>query len=109
MSHHAASHHDRVKGFFQTAIEDEQFIIFCIDDYHNIQIKHRPETKTQTQSVHTSTLLVKIFPNIKAVPNNPHQPLLPVNPVDKKLCKKLTDKNMATFPKHMLATCQIGW
>ena len=46
MSH---QHHilDRVKGFFQTAIENEQFIIFCIDDYHNIHTKHRPETKTQ--------------------------------------------------------------
>ena len=30
----SASHLDRVKGFFQTVIEKEQFIIFCIDDYH---------------------------------------------------------------------------
>ena len=44
----SAPHLDRVKGFFQTAIENEQFIIFCIDDYHNIHTKHRPETKTQT-------------------------------------------------------------
>ena len=66
----SASHLDRVKGFFQTVIEKEQFIIFCIDDYHNIHTKHRPESKTQTQAVHTTTLLVKVFPNIQAVPND---------------------------------------
>ena len=88
----SASHLDRVKRFFQTAIENEQFIIFCIDDYHNIHTKHRPESKTQTQSVHTSTLLIKVFPNIKAVPNNPQQPLLPVNPVDDNLCQKFIDE-----------------
>ena len=93
----SASHLDRVKGFFQTAIENEQFIIFCIDDYHNIHTKHRPESKIQTQSVHASTLLIKVFPNIKAVPNNPQQPLLPVNPVDDNLCQKFVDENIGNI------------
>ena len=95
----SASHIDKVKLFFQTVIENKQFIIFCIDDYHNIHTKHRPETKTQTQSVHTSTLLVKVFPNIKAVPNDPLQPLLPVNPVEDTLVKIFIDENMSNFSK----------
>ena len=104
----SASHLDRVKGFFETAIENEQFVIFCIDDYHNIHTKHRPETKTQTQSVHTSTLLVKVFPNIKAVLSDPHQPLLPVNPVDEKLCKKLIDENIGNI-SHTYASNMPDW
>jgi hypothetical protein len=46
----SASHLDRVKEFFKTVIENEQFIVFCIDDYHNMCTKHRPEDKIQTQS-----------------------------------------------------------
>ena len=42
--------------------------MFCIDDYHNIHTKHRPESKKQTDAIHMSTLLLKVFPNIKAVP-----------------------------------------
>ena len=57
----SASHLERVKEFFQTIIENEEFIIFCVDDYHNIYTIHRPESKTQTQSVHTTTLLFKFF------------------------------------------------
>ena len=61
----SASHLDRVKGFFQTVIEKEQFIIFCIDDYHNIHTKHRPESKTQIQAVHTTLPLSKYFQTFK--------------------------------------------
>ena len=59
----------------------------------SIVLKQKPKI----QSVHSSMLLVQVFPNIKAVPNNPHQPLLPVNPVDKKLCKKLIDENIGNI------------
>ena len=93
----SASHLERVKEFFQSVTENEQFIIFCIDDYHNIHTKHRPESKTQTQSVHTTTLLVKVFPNIKAVPNDSLPSLLPVNPVEDSLLKKFIGENMSTI------------
>ena len=63
----SASHLDRVKEFFKTVIENEQFIIFCIDDYHDIHTKHRPEAKPQTQPTNTATLLVKVFPNMPVV------------------------------------------
>ena len=93
----SAAHLERVKEFFKTVIDNEQFIIFCIDDYHNIHTKHRPEAKTQTQSVHTSTLLVKVFPNIKAFPNNSLHSLLPVNPVEENLLLKLLDEYIGNF------------
>ena len=32
--------------------------------------KHRPKTKAQTQAVHMTTLLLKVFPNIKTAPKN---------------------------------------
>ena len=93
----SASHLERVKDFFQTIIENEELIIFCIDDYHNIHTKHRPESKTQTQSVHTTTLLVKVFPNIKAVPNDSLPSLLPAQPVEESLLKTFIDQHMSTI------------
>ena len=64
----SSCHSNHVIRFIESAIENNQFMIFCIDDYHNIHTKHRPETKSQTQAVHMTTLLLKVFPNIKAVP-----------------------------------------
>ena len=56
----AASHLEAVQNFFQEATEREHFIVFFIDDYHNIHTKHCPSEKNQTQAVHMATLLVKI-------------------------------------------------
>ena len=100
----SASHLDRVKGFFQTVIEKEQFIIFCIDDYHNIHTKHRPESKTQTQAVHTTTLLVKVFPNIQAVPNDYIHPILPANPVEETSLKQYIVQHMSICSQTYAST-----
>ena len=62
-------------------MEKNQFVIFCIDDYHNIHTKQRPQSKKQTDAVHMSTLLLKVFPNIKAVPKERIN-LLPNVPVE---------------------------
>lgn len=42
------------------------------------------------------------------MPNNPHQPLLPVNPVDEKLCKKLIDENIGNI-SHTYASNMPDW
>ncbi len=89
-------------------IENEQSIIFCIDNYHNIHTKHRPESKTQTQSVHTTTLLVKVFPNIEGVPNDSLPSLLPVNPVEDSLLKKFIGENMSTI-LQTYARLVVAW
>ena len=73
-------------------------MIFCINDYHNIHTKHRPETKTQTQAVQMTTLL-KVFPNIKAVPKSEIN-LLPVHPVEINRLKVFTSDNV----HHVLKT-----
>ena len=59
--------------------------------------KHHPESKTQTQSVHTTTLLVKVFPNIKAVRNDSLPSVLPVNPVEQSLLIKVIDEQMSSI------------
>ena len=70
--------------------------MFCIDDYHNIHTKHRPEAKTQTQAVHMSTLLVKVFPNVKAISKEGlHTPLLPPTPVQPEQLSRQIGSNMA--------------
>ena len=77
-------------------MENEHFLVFNIDDYHNIHTKHRPENKTQTQAVHMTTLLVKVFPNIKAISNQAlDTPLLPAFPVNKDNLVMLVSNNMA--------------
>ena len=63
----ASFHLDNVANFFQEVVEKKHFLVVCIDDYHNIHTKNRPQTKTQSQAVHMSTLLVKTFPNVKAI------------------------------------------
>lgn len=91
----AALHLDNVACFFQQVVANKHFLVFCIDDYHNIHTKHRPETKTQTQAIHMSTLLVKIFPNVKAIPKESLEtPLLHVCPVQHELVLKLVNSGM---------------
>ena len=100
----SACYLDKVKEFFQAVIENKQFIIFCIDDYHNIHTKHRPEANIQTQTVHTTTLLVKVFPNIEAVPNDFLQLLLPANPEEESLMKKIIVEHMSTCSQTYAST-----
>ena len=100
----SACYLDKVKEFFQAVIENKQFIIFFIDDYHNIHTKHRPEANTQTQTEHTTTLLVKVFPNIEAIPNDFLQPLLPANPVEESLMKKIIVEHMSTCSQTYAST-----
>lgn len=82
-----------MKGFFQTVTEKEQFIIFCIDDHHNIHTKHRPESKTQ--AVHITTLIAKVFPNIQAVPNDYIYPILPANTFEETSMKQYIVQHMS--------------
>ena len=91
----AKLHLSKVASFFQEVVENEHFLVFCIDDYHNIHTKHRPEEKIQTQTIHMSTLLVKVFPNVKAVSKDgSHIPLLPPLPVQGVHLFQLIDNNM---------------
>eukprot|EP00794_Sanderia_malayensis_P020709 gene20709-22741_t len=64
----AENHSESVKQFFSNAADNNHFLVFFVDDYHNIHTKHRPSEKKQTQAVHMATLLVKEFKNIKAIP-----------------------------------------
>ena len=52
----SSTHSSSVLTFIESAIEKNQFIIFCIDDDHNIHTQHRPEAKTQ--AIHMTTLLL---------------------------------------------------
>ena len=95
----SSCHSNHVIRFIESAIENNQFMIFCIDDYHNIHTKHRPETKSQTQAVHMTTLLLKVFPYIKAVPKNEIN-LLSAHPVEIDRLKVFTSDNF----HHVLKT-----
>lgn len=57
-----------VVNFIKSAKENNQFLIFSIDNYHNIHIKHWPKSKTQKNATCMSTLLLKVFLNIKVLP-----------------------------------------
>ena len=112
----STSHFDNVIRFFQKAVENEHFLIFYIDDYRNIHTKHRPEAKTQTEAVLMSTLLVKVFPNVKAVSKEGlHSPLLLTLPVEPEYLFKLINSNMAGLSQSYSANmpdwviCQILW
>ena len=100
----AAFHLDNVACFFQQVVANKHFLVFCIDDYHNIHTKHRPETKTQTQAIHMSTLLVKIFPNVPAISKESLKtPLLPVCPVQHELVLKFVNSGMVDLSQTYAA------
>ena len=94
----SASHSTTVASFIESAVENEQFLIFCIDDYHNIHTMHRPESKKQTNAIHMSTLLIKVFPNIKAVRQDKVD-LLPKSPVDISSMKTFLSNNLHKISK----------
>ena len=89
---------NHVLTFVESAIKHNHFIIFCIDDYHNIHTMHRPETKIQIQSIHMATLLLKVFPNIKAVAHHGHN-ALPAQPVQIKELQNFVKRNLSTLSK----------
>ena len=89
---------NHVLTFVESTIKHNHFIIFCIDDYHNIHTMRRPETKIQTQSIHMATLLVKVFPNIKAVACHGHN-ALPAQPVQINELQHFVKRNLSTLSK----------
>ena len=102
-------HLDNVASFFQDVVEKKHFLVFCIDDYHNIHTKHRPEESKQTQAVHMSTLLVKVFPNVKAIPKEECETsLLPPIPVQHEYVTELIDVNMTELSQSY-ATNMPDW
>ena len=95
----SSTHTSHVVAFIENAIKSRQFLIFCIDDYHNIHTQHRPETKTQTQVVHMSTLLLKVFPEIQAVPQMGFNDMLPKCPVEIPDVKNSISNNISSLSK----------
>ena len=93
----SSSHSDTVQSFIELAIENEHLLLFFIDDYHNIHTQHRPEAKTQTQAIHMTTLLLKVFPEVKAIPNNVD--LHPKSPVTIPELKIFMARNMDNLSK----------
>ena len=70
----------------------------------NIHTKHRPETKTQTQAIQMSALLVKIFPNVQAISKESLKtPLLPVCPVQHELVAKFVNSGMVDLSQTYAA------
>ena len=92
----AASHSDNLVSFFQEAVESKQFIVVMIDDYHNIHTKHRPEKQIQTDTVHMATLLVKAFPQVKAISKDDTQvPLLSKDPLQIEAVQRIFHERMS--------------
>jgi hypothetical protein len=82
----------------ESEVENNLFMIFCIDDYHNIHTMHRPESKTQTNAIHMSTLLLKVFPNVKGV-SQERINLQPKSPVEFPSMKFFITNNMHNVSK----------
>ena len=96
---YAVSQSSELTNFFAGVIEKNQFIAIFIDDYHNIHTRHRPNSSNQTQSIHMATLLVKVFPNIKAVRIEAQQSLLSDFPVQIGTLKQIVSENISMMSK----------
>ena len=94
-----SSHLSNLTSFFEDVIRKNQLLIMFIDDYHNIHCKHRPGDKVQTQVVHTTTLLVKVFPGIEAVERNENLNPLSKDPADERILLKALKEGMHLLSK----------
>ena len=95
----ASSHLSSVNEFIKEAADKQHFIVFFIDDFHNIHTMHRPSDKKQSQSVHMSTLLIKVFKNINAIPVERNASALNKEPANASLLKAIVDRCMSTLSK----------
>lgn len=95
----AANHLSNLADFIANVVDKKQFLVFLIDDYHNIHTKHRPEEKTQTQVVHMATLLLKIFPNVEAVSIAARDGFLSKNPVEISSLFEILVENMPALSR----------
>ena len=94
----SSTHSSSVLTFIESAIEKNPFIIFCIDDYHNIHTQHRPVANTQTQAIHMTTLLLKVFPYVKAVQHHGNN-VVPNSPVEIDNVKSFVSSNLSILSK----------
>ena len=94
----SSTHSSSVLTFIESAIEKNQFIIFCIDDYHNMHTQHQPEAKIQTQAIHMTTLLLKVLPNVKAVQHHGNN-VVPNSPVEIENVKGFVSSNLSILSK----------
>ena len=94
----SSTHSSSVLTFIESAIEKNQFIIFCIDDYHNMHTQHQPKAKIQTQAIHMTTLLLKVFPNVKAVQHHGNN-VVPNSPVEIENVKGFVSSNLSILSK----------
>ena len=94
----SSTHSSSVLTFIESAIEKNQFIIFCIDDYHNMHTQHQLEAKIQTQAIHMTTLLLKVFPNVKAVQHQGNN-VVPNSPVEIENVKGFVSSNLSILSK----------
>ena len=95
----ASSHCDNLSTFFENAVQNNHFLAIFIDDYHNIHTKHRPESKTQTQATHMTTLLVKVFPNVQAIEKDGNLPCLSKDPVEVDVLKNILAEGIPSLSK----------
>ena len=105
----SSSHNSHVFTFIKAAIENNQFLIFCIDDYHNIHTHYRPEAKTQTQAIHIwllcySRLFLKLKQFHSMATMSFQHPLLKL-----RMLKIMLLAICPVYQKRMLKTCLIGF
>ena len=105
----SSSHPDHLPEFIKSAIENNHFMIFLIDYYHDIHTKHRPANKRKTQAIHMTTLLLKVFPEVKAVSNHGAD-LSPKNPVEISNVEGLIIWSMSklSIERHMQKLSRLG-
>ena len=101
----SSSHNSHVFTFIKAAIENNQFLIFCINDYHNIHTHHRPEAKTQTQFIWLlcySRFFLKLKQFHSMATMSFQHPLLKL-----RVLKIMLLAICPVYQKHTLKTCLI--
>ena len=62
------SHEKHINNEIQNAIQKKYLVVCVVDDYHCIHTKRRPEDVKVSDAKHMCTIVIKIFPEIQAIP-----------------------------------------
>jgi hypothetical protein len=106
MTQYAASNKLTVDKAIAIATKKRQLILLMIDDYTTIHTNRRP-TSLQTSNANTMcTIIVKIFPNIEAIPMKKPDEVHPKNGINiNQLINLICSNESMTSLVNTFATC----
>ena len=99
LSHYSTTNTLAVSDAITRAIEKKQLLLLMIDDYTTVHSNRRPTDLLTSNANNMCTIIVKIFPNLEAIPMKKPEIVHPKDGIDKTILKNAicSDEGMSTL------------